>query len=184
MMRRLSTVLLVLGGLGLAWFAATMTGHEPVTGAIASFEQRGLRMQLKDAPRRRELPRRGRALGRIVIPRIGLDRVFVRGDDNGDLRKGPGLIDGTRPPPARVTGLAGHRTTYGAPFHRLDDLRPGDRIRLEMPWGDFAYTVESVSIVAPSAVGVLRRTGGELVLTTCHPVYSARQRLVVVARPA
>jgi sortase A len=183
-MRRLSTVLLVLGALGLVWVAATLTGHEPVTGAIAGLQQRSLRIELRKAPRSsRRLPAAGHALGRIVIPRIGLDRVFVRGDAAGDLRKGPGLIDGTKPPPARVTAIAGHRTTFGAPFFRLDRLRAGDEVRLVMPWGTFRYEVAQVRVVDPSATEILKRRQGTLLLTTCHPVYSARWRLVVIARP-
>jgi sortase A len=80
-------------------------------------------------------------------------------------------------------GIAGHRTTYGAPFHDLDDLETGDEIEVEMPYGRFIYRVERTRIVAPTATWVTRRVGHDrLVLSACHPLYSAAQRIIVFAR--
>ena len=80
--------------------------------------------------------------------------------------------------------IAGHRTTYGAPFRHIDELERGDRIVMRMPYGRFTYRVERTRIVDPSEVGVVRDVGHEqLVLTACHPLYSAAQRIVVFARP-
>jgi len=82
-----------------------------------------------------------------------------------------------------TVGVAGHRTTYLAPFRKIDKLVRGDRIVLEMPYGEFGYRVEKTRIVSPTATEVKRRVGYErLVLTACHPLYSAAQRIVVFAR--
>ena len=79
--------------------------------------------------------------------------------------------------------IAGHRTTYGAPFRNVDDLGRGDLIQVEMAKGRFTYAVEKTRLVDPSEVSVKRRVGYErLILTACHPLYSAAQRIVVFAR--
>ncbi len=80
-------------------------------------------------------------------------------------------------------GIAGHRTTYGAPFNKLDDLEPGDEIILEMPYATFAYKVQEVEIVEPTEIGVVENVGYErLVLSACHPLYSAAQRIIAFAK--
>jgi sortase A len=80
-------------------------------------------------------------------------------------------------------GIAGHRTTYGAPFRAIDRLRPRQRIAAEMPYGRFVYAVETTRIVRPHEVWVKRRVPHErLILSACHPLYSARERIVVFAR--
>jgi sortase A len=82
-----------------------------------------------------------------------------------------------------TVGVAGHRTTYGAPFRHLDALDDGDHVVVEMPYGRFTYEVESQRIVKPSATWVVKRVGHDrLVLTACHPLYSAAERIVVFAR--
>jgi sortase A len=82
-----------------------------------------------------------------------------------------------------TVAIAAHRTTNGAPFRRLDDLGRGDRIELAMPNGDFTYRVERTRIVPPTALWVTNRVDHDrLVLTACHPLYSAAQRIVVFAR--
>ena len=108
----------------------------------------------------------------------------MEGTEADDLRKGPGHYPATPLPGQRGTiGIAGHRTTYGAPFHDIDDLRPGDRIELAMPYGSFTYRVERTRIVPPTATEVTDRVGYDrLVLSACHPLYSAAQRIVVFAR--
>jgi sortase A len=123
-------------------------------------------------------------MGRIRADAIGLSEVVVQGTGSADLRNGPGHYPGTPVPGERGTvAIAGHRTTYGAPFRRLDDLGRGDRIELEMPYGDFTYRVERTRIVPPTALWVTNRVDHDrLVLTACHPLYSAAQRIVVFAR--
>jgi sortase A len=119
-----------------------------------------------------------------VIPRIGAKFVFVKGTASPDLRKGPGhYLDTALPGQAGTVGIAGHRTTYLAPFRNVDDLDRGDQIELRMPYGTFGYTVAGTKIVSPRDVSVLRhRSGDWLVLTACHPLYSAAKRIVVSAR--
>ena len=79
--------------------------------------------------------------------------------------------------------VAGHRTTYGAPFRSVDRLRGGDELVMAMPYGRFTYEVERTRIVAPTALWVTRRVGHDrLVLSACHPLYSAAKRIVVFAR--
>ena len=110
--------------------------------------------------------------------------MVVRGTAPDDLREGPGLLDGTPlPGQGGTTAVAGHRTTYGAPFRRLDALRRGDAMTMRLPYGTFHYAVEGRRIVAPSDLSVLRRVGHDrLVLSACHPLFSAARRIVVVAR--
>lgn len=135
----------------------------------------------------RSLDRRtdaGDPLGRIRMPSIGVATVLVAGTNGASLRRGPGHYPGTPLPGATGTvAVAGHRTTYGAPFRRLDRLAVGDRIELRMPYGRFVYRVERTRIVPPTAVWVTNRVGYDrLILSACHPLYSAAKRIVVFAR--
>ncbi len=109
---------------------------------------------------------------------------MAHGTDRGTLRKGPAHYPETpMPGQGGTVAVAGHRTTFQAPFRSIDDLARGDRIVLRMPYGRFTYHVEGTRIVAPTARWVIRRVGYErLVLTACHPLYSAAQRIVVFAR--
>ena len=135
----------------------------------------------------------GKAIGRIQIDAIDLDVVVVEGTDTASLQKGPGHYTrlGRRGRPARpgdgsafpgqgeTVGIAGHRTTYLAPFRRLDELEQGDELVLEMPYATFTYEVEKTEIVDPSEFEVVQNVDYErLVLTACHPLYSAAQRIV------
>lgn len=126
----------------------------------------------------------GEAVGRIVIPKLGASFVVVKGTDPADLRKGPGLYSDTPFPGAPgTTAIAGHRTTYLAPFRHVDQLRPGNTIRLEMPYATLTYAVQGTKIVQPDDLAVIaRRSYDRLVLTACHPLFSAAQRIVVFAR--
>jgi sortase A len=129
-------------------------------------------------------PPEGSAVALIKIPRIGLDKAVVQGVAEADLRKGPGHYPET-PLPGQPgnAAIAGHRTTYGAPFYRLNDLAPGDPIFVTTRQGSFQYDVERSFVVSPSDVAVVGpMPGNHLTLTTCTPLYSAAQRLVVVAR--
>lgn len=126
----------------------------------------------------------GDPLGRIRMPSIGVSTVLVAGTNGSSLRRGPGHYPGTPLPGATGTvAVAGHRTTYGAPFRRVDRLEAGDRIELRMPYGRFVYRVERTRIVPPTAVWVTNRVGYDrLILSACHPLYSAAKRIVVFAR--
>jgi sortase A len=129
----------------------------------------------------------GKALGSISIPKIGLKTVFVEATSHDSLKKGPGHYRGTVLPGITGTvGLAGHRTTYGAPFRRVDELRKDSRIVVRMPYGTFTYKVTGTRITTPSDASSLVSHAGikKLVLTACHPLYSAAKRIVVTARLA
>jgi sortase A len=209
--RAVSTVLIVAGVLLVADVVATLLWQEPVSGIYARVQQKRLADRLEaiervpvtpverkvlarlpaGAPRlgfaARSLDRRvgeGSPLGRIKAGKIGLDDVVVQGTGTGDLRRGPGHYPDTPLPGARGTvAVAGHRTTYGAPFRRLDQLARGDRIEMLMPYGRFTYTVERTRIVPPTAVWVTNRVSYDrLILSACHPLYSAAQRIIVFAR--
>jgi sortase A len=131
-----------------------------------------------------------------VIPSIDLDIVVVEGTDTASLQKGPGhytlaktpeLVkqgDGSAFPGQGMTmGIAGHRTTYLAPFRRIDEIEMGDEILLEMPYGNFTYAVQKHEIVDPDEVSIVRNVGYDrLVLTACNPLYSAAQRYAQFAR--
>jgi sortase A len=210
-LRPLSAVLVVIGGLLLADAITTLVWQEPVSALYSRLQQgklddklaklegteptavdRRVLSRLGTLDRRlayaaRALNRRtddGQPLGRIRIPSIGLSSVVVAGTGTSDLRLGPGHYPGTPLPGARGTvAIAGHRTTYGAPFRKLDKLSNGDRIEVRMPYGTFTYRVEQRRIVAPTAIWVTRRKSYDrLILSACHPLYSAAQRIVVFAR--
>jgi sortase A len=133
-------------------------------------------------------PARGKALAVLDIPKIQLDnKVIVEGVGREDLRKGPGHVPSTVLPGQDGTfGVSGHRTTYGAPFYRLNELAKGDTITVVTKEAIYTYTVTRTAIVRPTDVQVLDDVEGPdgkpkatITLTTCHPRYSARQRLVV-----
>jgi sortase A len=108
----------------------------------------------------------------------------IEGTDTEDLRKGPGHYPDTPLPGERgTTAIAGHRTTYGAPFRNIDDLRRGQSIRVDMPDGTFLYRVERIRIVDDQDLSVLEPAGyRRLMLSACHPLYSAAERVIVFAR--
>jgi sortase A len=126
----------------------------------------------------------GYAIGIIQIPRIGLEKYIVEGTGEADLQKGPGHYPGTPLPgqPGNVA-IAGHRTTYGAPFYNLNELKAGDPIRITVASGTtYTYLVTGSQVVSPSDVAVVGPThDNRLTLTTCNPRFSASTRLVVSA---
>jgi sortase A len=126
----------------------------------------------------------GHAIGRIKIDRIGLSIVVVQGTDTASLEKGPGHYTHTPIPgqPGTVA-IAGHRTTYLAPFRHIDEIRDGDEVRIEMPYAAFTYTVLRHEVVDPGDVGIIKPVGfDQLVLTACHPPYSAAHRYAIFAK--
>jgi LPXTG-site transpeptidase (sortase) family protein len=123
----------------------------------------------------------GTPLGRIVIPSISLNVVMVEGTGKGDLREGPGHWPET-PFPGQGGNfvVSGHRTTYGAPFFKINKVKVGDEIDLVLPYGVVRYAVTRVIIVNPTDVQTVAQLGKEQVsLAACHPIYSAKQRIVV-----
>jgi sortase A len=124
-------------------------------------------------------------MGRILIPRLGLDAVLVEGTSEADLAKGPGIYAGDfLPGEGRLVYVAGHRTTYSAPFAQINLLRRGDRITIRMPYGTFRYVVTRHRIVPATDVAVLRSGDRErLILQSCHPRFYATHRYLVYALP-
>ena len=211
-LRALSTVLMVAGALLIADAVVTVAWQEPISAYLAQRSQDHLSNQLDQLQHRAATPievhaldaiptenrriaflarslRRhaatGSAVGRISIPKIGAHFVVVNGTDAASLRKGPGLYPQTQfPGVPGTTAIAGHRTTYLAPFRHIDSLRPGDAITVTMPYARFTYRVQSTHIVNPNAMAfVIHKTGySRLALTACHPLYSAAKRILVFAR--
>lgn len=142
-------------------------------------------ISLVPATTRLSEPPQGTVMARLEIPSIGVDQYVVSGTEPGDLSKGPGHYPGTAlPGQAGNVAIAGHRTTFGAPFFHLNDLQPGDSIFLLMPSGEkLTYVVAArPTAVSPDDTSILGNFGdNRLTLTTCAPPYSASQRLVVVA---
>jgi sortase A len=209
-LRFVASVLIVSGVLMLADAGVTLAWQEPISAYMAAREQdelgdeldaqassalrdKELTASIRDIKRRiRRLAalneRRtddGDAMGRIEIPSLDRDYVFVEGTSLDVLRKGPGHYPKTSfPGQGGTVAIAGHRTTYGAPFRTIDDLESGQKIVLDMPYGRLEYAVEKKQIVGPDATWITNRVKGpeRLVLSACHPLYSASQRIVIFAR--
>jgi sortase A len=211
-MRALAVTLIVLGVLALVDALITVVWQEPLTALYATIVQDHLSGELRAVERaaptpveRRalaslpdeqarisylagELERRARdgaAVGRILIPRVGADYVMVAGTDTGDLIRGPGIYKETHfPGIPGTTAIAGHRTTYLAPFREINLLKPGNHILLNMPYAHFTYTVTGQRVVWPTDVQAAVSNVGHtrLVLSACTPVFSAEKRLLVYAR--
>jgi sortase A len=211
LLRLLSLVLIAGGALLLIDGALTLLWKEPVSAVYSSIQQSQLSGELEElerAPvpvaerktiRRQPDPARrlavaahaldgrakeGQAIGRIRIGSVGISDVVVAGTKTDSLRRGPGHYPATPLPGQRGTvAIAGHRTTFGAPFRKLNKVRPGSTIAVEMPYGRFRYRVERTRIVKPDALWITQPVSYDrLVLSACHPLYSAAQRIVVFAR--
>lgn len=208
----LSIALITAGLVMIADVAITLAYQEPLSSIYGSIKQGEAASQLDDlearyptpADRRavadvRKVKRRiailaerfaeaaetGHAIGRIEAPAMaGLNMVVIQGTDTASLQRGPGHYPETPfPGQGGTVGIAGHRTTYLAPFRHIDSIETGDRITLEMPYAHFFYRVQKTAIVDPSDVGIVRKVGYErLVLSACHPLYSADQRYIVFAK--
>ena len=210
-LRDLSSVLIISGVLLILDAGVTLIWQEPVTAVIAKIREgqvdkrflslrtapltpvevhalgslRQTRQRIAFLARREERQvHTGDAIGQISLPRIHASYDIVQGDDDLSLQKGPGHYPDTAfPGLGRTVAIAGHRTTYLAPFRHIDALRPGDEIIVQMPYARFTYTVEFHRIVAPTALWVTHDVGYErLVLSACNPLYSAAQRIIVFAR--
>jgi sortase A len=185
-LRFVASVMMVSGTLLIADAGVTLLWQEPVSAFVANREQGQLKKAFLDPPRRviRRQPLKGDAIARIELPSIGVSDYVVEGTDTGSLRKGPGHYPETPlPGDAGTTAIAGHRTTYGAPFRKIDQLGRGEPIHIDMPDGRFVYRVERTKIVDDQDLSVLDEVGYQrLVLSACHPLYSAAQRVIVFAR--
>jgi sortase A len=211
LVRDISWVLIISGLLLVIDAGVTLVWQEPVTAVIALIKRSEIDKQylsyrtaplapteshalggLPNAQQRISFLARseerqvgtGDAIGRITIPTLHVDFVVVQGTDTPSLEEGPGHYPATAfPGLGQTVAIAGHRTTYLAPFRHINDLKPGDRILLTMPYGVFTYAVQYTKIVKPTALWVTDDVGYErLVLSACNPLYSAAQRIIIFAR--
>jgi sortase A len=207
-LRILGTLLIAAGVLTLAWALLVWQWQDPFTALYTKWQQHQLSSQYdkrihsfdnsisgasvaaerasvaEAAKRYRRTSKRGQALGRIRIPRMGIDMVLVNGTDHDTLKKGPGRDERTfMPGENRLVYIAGHRTTYLAPFSHIDRLRAGDRVTIEVPYATFVYAVTRHRIVAATDLSVLRSPRHELLeLQACHPRFFATHRYIAYAR--
>ena len=207
--RLLGTVLVVLGVLTLVWAAVVWQWQDPFTALYTTWRQHQLTSQYderveaftatpvpgtsvaaeqrsiaQDARRYRLESTRGQAIGRIRVPRMGVNMILVNGTDHDTLTKGPGRdLQTFMPGENRLVYIAGHRTTYLAPFSHIDRLQPGDRITIEVPYATFVYSVTHHRIVKATDLSVLRSPRHELLaLQACHPRFFASHRYIAYGR--
>ena len=128
--------------------------------------------------------REGKPVGRMRVPRLGLKTIVVNGTGHDDLTKGPGReLHTFMPGENELVYVAGHRTTYLAPFAKIDQLKPGDPVTFELPYGTFHYEITGHRIVGAHDLAVLRSRHHEvLVLQACHPRFFATHRYLAYAR--
>jgi sortase A len=207
-LRILGTVLIVAGSLTLIWAVVVWQWQDPFTALYTKWKQHQLASQYEKrvehysgsvastslAAERSSIAReakayrghstRGEAIGRLRVPRMGLNMVLVNGTDHETLKKGPGRDLRTfMPGENRLVYIAGHRTTYLAPFSHIDRMKPGDRVTIEVPYGTFIYSVTHHRIVEATDLSVLRSPLHEVVeLQACHPRFFASHRYIVYAR--
>jgi sortase A len=208
---RIVGTLMAVGGAGvLVWVVVVWRWQDPFTALYTTWKQhqltksyehraaafpapivkRGASLVVtageirKQARRYRLSSERGQAVGRIRVPRLGLSMVVVDGTDHDSLTKGPGLDRRTyMPGEGQLIYIAGHRTTYLAPFAHIERMRSGDFVTLEVPYATFRYRVYTHRIVAADDLAVLRSSGREIVeLQACHPRFFASERYIVYAR--
>jgi sortase A len=207
-LRLLGTVLIAAGLLALVWAFVVWRWQDPFTALYTKWKQHELRSQYdrrvrtftpptpgdslaatrrnvaRAAERYRASSHRGQAIGRILVPRMGLHMILVNGTDHETLTKGPGRDQRTyMPGENRLVYIAGHRTTYLAPFSHIDALRPGDRVTLQVPYGTFVYSVTGHRIVKATDLSVLKSPRHELLeLQACHPRFFATHRYIAYAK--
>jgi sortase A len=206
--RILGTLMILAGVAALAWAATVWRWQDPFTAALNELEQRELASDFdsslaardaslaSDAPEARptvadlaaawrDEAAPGTAIARIRIPALDVDEIVVNGTDTESLKRGPGRYLGSAMPgEGELVYIAGHRTTYGAPFSQIDHLRKGDRVLLELPYATFEYKVTGHRIVPATKISVLRSKGYEqLALQACHPRFFATHRYIAYAVP-
>jgi sortase A len=206
--RLLGTLLAVAGVLMLLWSLVVWQWQDPFTALYTKWKQRQLATQYvkrtesfkpaiskntvaaerasiaREAKRYRLSSTRGEVIGRLRVPRMGVNMLMVNGTDHDTLKKGPGRDGRTfMPGENRLVYIAGHRTTYLAPFSHIDRLRRGDRVTIEVPYGTFIYAVTRHRIVKSTDLSVLRSPQHELVeLQACHPRFFATHRYIAYAQ--
>ena len=216
LLRIAGTFLIAAGLVVLAWAVVVWQWQDPFTAVYTTYQQHKLKGQyhkvyLAYHPIRERRTKKGQSLaaerrliatearryrlslgegdplGRLKVPRLGLNMIAVNGTGSGTLTEGPGRYSG--PLPSYVPGegelvyVAGHRTTYLAPFSHIDSLRPGDLVTFELPYATFLYVVSSHVVVPSDNLSVLRSHHHEvLALQACHPRFFASHRYIAYAR--
>jgi sortase A len=206
--RFLGTLLVAAGVLTLVWALLVWQWQDPFTALYTTWRQHQLTSQYEKRARAFEAPaaqtsaaaeqrvvgrearsyrltsKRGAAIGRIRIPRMGINMILVNGTDHDTLKKGPGRDLRTfMPGESRLVYIAGHRTTYLAPVSHIDRLRAGDRVTIEVPYATFVYSVTHHRIVKATDLSVLRSPRHELLeLQACHPRFFATHRYIAYAK--
>jgi sortase A len=164
-------------------YSALASHYRPVTLPISpEAEQRAI---AAEARRYRLSVTEGEGIGRLRVPRLGLSMVLVNGTSTASLERGPGRDPRTFMPGERqLVYIAGHRTTYLAPFSHIEKLRAGDLVTIQVPYGEFIYRVRFHRVVDASDLAVLHSHGREVViLQACHPRFFATHRYLVYAYP-
>jgi len=201
--------LMLVGGIAvLVWALVIWRWQDPFTALYTTWKQHQLASQYdkrarsftttisgptvkaeradiaREAKLYRLSSKRGQVIGRLRVPRMGINMLLVNGTDHDTLKKGPGRDGRTfMPGENRLVYIAGHRTTYLAPFSHIDRLRRGDRVTIEVPYGTFIYTVTRHRIVKSTDLSVLRSPRHEVVeLQACHPRFFASHRYIAYAR--
>jgi sortase A len=208
--RPLGLVLIIAGVLALVWTIVVWQWQDPFTALYTKWEQHKLAQQYdqakpqwvrrlapttslavdpraqvsREAAAYRRDTHPGEAIGRIVVGRLGLNMVLVDGTDESSLQKGPGRDPQTyMPGQNRLVYIAGHRTTYLAPFSHIEDIRNGDYIEIEVPYATFTYRAFRHEIVPATDIAMLHSPNHELLrLQACHPRFFATHRYIVDAR--
>lgn len=214
LLRITGAVLVGAGVLGLGWALLVWQWQDPITALYTTYQQHRLaasynqtfdayraasvpvvnhrvslgaeqRVIAAEASRYRHTLKTGAPVGRLRVPRLGLSIIVVTGTDESSLEKGPGWYTGTRlPGEGQLIYIAGHRTTYLAPFANIDALRPGDAVILELPYATFLYRITGHVIVPSDDTARLKSKGYEVVaLQACHPRFFATHRYIAYARP-
>ena len=204
----LGTLLAALGVLTLLWALLVWQWQDPFTGLYTRWKQHQLASQYdkrtssfkpaisgdtqaaekasiaREAKSYRLSSTRGEVIGRLRVPRMGVNMLLVNGTDHETLKKGPGRDLRTfMPGENRLVYIAGHRTTYLAPFSHIDRLRTGDRVTIEVPYGRFIYAITGHRIVKSTDLSVLHSPRHEVVeLQACHPRFFASHRYIAYAR--
>ena len=209
-LRILGTLMATAGALMLLWAFLVWQWQDPFTALYTTWKQHQLTSQYekrvatfaardlphvslvaerrtiaREAKRYRLSSHRGEAIGRIRIRRMHVNMILVNGTDHDTLEKGPGRDLRTyMPGEGQLVYIAGHRTTYLAPFSHIDSLRAGDQVTLELPYATFVYRIVRHRIVPSDDLAVLRSHGHEVViLQACHPRFFATHRYLAYALP-
>ena len=212
LVRLIGTLMIVAGVCMLAWAITIWQWQDPFTAAMQELDQRKLeqrferqvdlvertpaepvaddaqtvRVELsRDARAWRKSSNEGDAIARLRIPGIGVNEIIVNGTATDTLKRGPGRYLGSyMPGEGELVYVAGHRTTYGAPFSHIDRIEKGDAVFVELPYGTIEYVVTGHRIVPADKVSELKSRGFEqLALQACHPRFFATERYIVYAKP-